>query len=245
MPYKNFIPKGIRRSLVNWLKASKKEVLINVDELKPHYERAWLTLANQIGINAFGDYLEFGVCHGTSLACMHQVTKELGYHWVRLFGFDSFEGMPEVAQTDDGGVWKPGQYYSPIEKTKKYLTKSGVDWSRVFLTKGWFSNTLTEDLKQQYAITKASVIMIDCDIYTSTKEALEFCAPLIKDKAVICFDDWNSGNLAEKNMGEKKAFDEFLQKYPYFKAEDYGSYACNNLPNGKLFMVTNTNWNSL
>jgi O-methyltransferase len=70
-------------------------------------------------------------------------------------------------------------------------------------------------------------------MYRSTREALEFCAPLIVDEALIVFDDWNP--LAAQNMGEKRAFDEFLNEHPRLRARDYGvSYA----PNAKAFLVT-------
>jgi len=36
---------------------------------------------------------------------------------VRLFGFDSFEGLPESAASDDGGVWKSGAFAAPYELT--------------------------------------------------------------------------------------------------------------------------------
>lgn len=64
--------------------------------------------------------------------------------------------------------------------------------------------------------------MIDCDLYSSTLEALKFCAPLIHEHAVILFDDWFP--LAEQAMGEKKAFDEFLADHPDMSARDLGSY---------------------
>ena len=108
---------------------------------------------------------------------MDRVLKELKLNDVRIFGFDSFEGMPESAAHEDGGEWKPGQFASPIEFTKKLLTDRGVDWSRTFLIKGWFNETLTPETVTKYSIAKASVIMIDCDIYSSSKAALNFLHP--------------------------------------------------------------------
>ena len=48
------------------------------------------------------------------------------------------------------------------------------------LVAGWFDDTLNEATIQKHRITKASVIMIDCDLYSSTKAALDFCARFIK-----------------------------------------------------------------
>jgi O-methyltransferase len=54
--------------------------------------------------------------------------------------------------------------------------------------------------------------MVDCDIYTSARDALAFVEPMIGDYAVMLFDDWHAGGLAEQNLGEKRAFDEFLRR---------------------------------
>ena len=93
-----------------------------------------------------GDYLEFGVSRGTSLSCVHKVLVEMGLTQMRLVGFDSFEGLPPEA-AEEG--WHPGQYKSTLAQTRAYLTKRGVDWQRVTLVRGWFSETLTEGTKQQ------------------------------------------------------------------------------------------------
>ena len=81
--------------------------------------------------------------------------------------------------------------------------------------------------------------MIDCDIYSSTKIALDFCAPLIQEQAIIFFDDWNSCNLAAQNLGEKLAFDEFLNKNPDLTAEELGSYTKDaEWDTSKIFLVS-------
>jgi len=57
--------------------------------------------------------------------------------------------------------------------------------------------------------------MIDCDLYSSAKQALDFCAPLIVGQTIIFFDDWGGGtSLDKENLGEKRAFLEFLQANP-------------------------------
>jgi O-methyltransferase len=186
------------------------------------------------GRNGIGDYLEFGVYNGTSLTSTFRETEAMGLRQMRLFGFDSFQGLPEAAATDDEGKWKPGAWRSELEFTEAVLDAEGVDRSRTFLVPGWFSETCNPETAHRYNITKASVIMVDCDIYTSTKEALDFCAPLIKDQALILFDDWNTGDLAAKNLGERKAFEEWLAESGCFRAEPFGTYRVKS----ETFMVT-------
>lgn len=203
-------------------------------EFTAKIREAMAVLTENVGPERLGDYLEFGVYNGTSLSCMYQVAAELGYKHVRLFGFDSFEGLPELAANEDENIWMSKQFKCDINFTREFLDSQNVDLNRVTLIKGWFSDTLNEENIHKNKIEKASIIMIDCDLYSSSLEALRFCEPLIKDEAVIFFDDWYSGGLADKNLGEKRAFSEFLEEYPHFHIQPFGSYSNNSL----VFRIT-------
>ncbi len=212
----------------------------DVPEALATQDRKGISTADAIGVltaserpDELGDYLEFGVCFGLSMACMHRVVQRHGIEQMRLFGFDSFEGLPDAARTDDGGYWAPRMFKSDITMTRRFLTRAGIDWSRVTLVKGWFSDTLNDDVIARFCLRKASVIMVDSDMYLSARQALEFCRPLIGERAIIVFDDWHSGGLDARDMGEKRAFGEFL-KDGEFDAEPVGHYA----PNAKIFLVS-------
>jgi O-methyltransferase len=167
-----------------------------------------------------GDYLEFGVHHGDSLAIMHRAVTVMRAHEMRLFGFDSWKGLPEEAEQEDDGVWYPGQFMSSLAIAKLHLRRAGIDWRRTTLVKGFYKETLTPDLRMRLGLIKASVIMIDCDLYSSARQALDFSAPLIRDRAVILFDDFLDAGLAERNKGEKLAFDEMLALNPALVVEE-------------------------
>ena len=147
-----------------------------------------------------------------------------GLERTRLFGFDSFEGMPAVSATDDLGTWKPGDFRMDIDVTRKFLRLQGMSERDVTLTKGWFSDTLTDDFARRHGLDHVGIAMIDCDIYTSTTEALAFCARRFRDAALLIFDDWNAGDLAAQGLGEKRAFDELLARHPEYEARPLGSY---------------------
>ena len=189
------------------------------DAFSASLQREILKLTQYISEDELGDYLEFGVFNGTSLSCVHRVLNELNMDRVRCFGFDSFEGLPQEAAHDDGGIWFPGQFACRIDVTKKLLSERGIDWERVNLIEGWFDDTLNSKTVDQYGIVSASIIMIDCDLYSSTARCLDFVAPLLTDNAILIFDDWYSHGLAEKKLGEHKAFEEFMNKHPEFTAE--------------------------
>jgi len=213
--------------------------LVDEKEIKPKFEEALLFLKNYYGDSKLlGDYIEFGVSHGSSILYMFETVEKLKLETIRLFGFDSFEGLPGEALTDDDGIWRPGDFYAKEKNVRRFLTKSGVNWNRVKLIRGWFKDTLKYSLIEQNRIEKASIIMIDCDLYSAAKEALTFCVPLIKDKTIIFFDDWNSSNLASKNLGEKKAFDELLSENPQFSSVDFGNYSFQGENNGVIKLIS-------
>lgn len=211
----NYLPAPVQRLAI---RAGAKPELVAVDDLAPLYKDALERLLRES--DTLGDYLEFGVFQGTSLACMHDVSAALGQSQMRLIGFDSFEGLPDAAAADDGGVWEPGTFRSSMQYTRTYLDMKGVDWSRIRLVKGWFSETLNDATIAEHDIRTASVVMVDCDIYSSAKESLDFIAPLLAERAVIFFDDWYTYQLDKKDLGEKRAFREFLDEHPQFHATE-------------------------
>ena len=228
---RNMLPAAVVDTVTDMTLKNVHFPLVAADELEPKYAMAWQRLQS-LGAE-LGDYLEFGVSRGASMVCMHRVTKKLKLKNVRMFGFDSFEGMPDSAEVEDQGTWKPGQFASTIEETRTFLNDYKIDWNRTHLIKGWFEDTLNSDTTKQYNIRKASVIMVDCDIYSASKVALNYSLPMIKDYAVIFFDDWRD----DITFGEYKAYSEFLNENKHLKSEQIGTYA----PTGMIFLVKNTN----
>jgi O-methyltransferase len=209
------------------------ERLVPEVDLEAMYRKALTSLVERGGAESVGDYLEFGVYTGTSLLCMDRATQGLGLTQMRLFGFDSFEGLPPAAE-NEAGSWTAGDMKSNREFVLSRLADHDVEMERVFLVQGWFEETLDEKLSRHFGLTKASVIMIDCDLYSSAKTALTFVAPLILDHTFIFFDDWNTFGLAEKGLGERQAFDEFLAANSDLKAQEFGSY----FEDAKVFLVS-------
>jgi O-methyltransferase len=208
--------------------------LVPETSLRDLLAKAIGTLAQRSGAESLGDYLEFGVYNGTSLISMYRELESAGLHHVRLFGFDSFQGFPANAATEDEGRWQPGRCYCPLEFTTAVLEAEGIDWKKVVLVPGWFTDTLNAETVTRLRIRKASVIMIDCDLYSSTKAALTFCAPFIQDEALIMFDEWNPRGLEGKTLGERKAFQEFLEESGCFSATPFGKYG----PRTQTFLVS-------
>jgi hypothetical protein len=182
------------------------------------------TLIEHHGREQLGDYLEFGVYNGTSMTCVFRETQARGLHGMRLLGFDSFQGLPPDAHLEDEGRWRPGSCCSTLDFTTACLESEGVDLSRVTLIPGWFADTLNDETSRRHGLRKASLIMIDCDVYSAAKQALAFSAPFIVDRAVVLLDEYSPWGLEGKMAGERRAFEEFLSESGCFKAEPFGSY---------------------
>ena len=198
-----------------WLKASP---LVPQEAFKRSCVEAVQALREKK--HQFGDYLEFGVSRGTSYACAYHAFKGCGLPEMRLIGFDSFEGFPKEA-IDQG--WYPGSGASALSTTMRYLRKEGVPEERIKLVKGWYRDTLTPKVFVEQGLSKASILMLDCDLYTSTQEALAFSEPLIDDHAVMFFDDWGYRSEVGK-IGQKEAFEEFLAAFPALSATPLPAY---------------------
>jgi hypothetical protein len=208
----------------------RRERLVDEAHLEEKY-RAAIALLKSRGFEV-GAYLEFGVFNGTSLVCMHRALVQAGDRTTRLVGFDSFEGLPAVAASDSGGHWQPGQFKCSLDFTRRVLDHEGVERRRVTLVKGYFDATLTPQRRRLLNIDRVGIVMIDCDLYQSTKEALGFCGPIVIDTAVIFFDDWYP--LATQGLGERMAFEEWLAANPGLHAEELFEFE----PRGKAFLVT-------
>jgi hypothetical protein len=181
-----------------------------------------------------GDYLEFGVYQGASFISAYHALKtqyedrinlKIGGEseekqqqlrqklWteMRFFAFDSFQGLPQLAPEDKGTEdFTAGQYAYPLEKFRESIENAGVPPDRIITVKGWFKDTCVNETAKQYNLTKASIVWLDADLYSSTKSALDFIIPMLQDGTILIFDDWYSfkGNPSK---GVQKAFYEWIK----------------------------------
>lgn len=213
-PARRLLKPFVERGWTRW------KPLVPEEEFSACFRNAIRTIRSlEPSTKAIGNYVEFGVSRGTSLACAHHTLRDEGLSHIRLIGFDSFEGLPSEAAHEG---WVPGAFCSTLSATKDYLRSRRVDMRRVELVKGWFKDTLTEQTRQSLRIGKASFIMVDCDIYSASVDALTFVEPHIVDHAVVIFDDW--GDDALPLECQQKAFSEFLADHSDITATALPAY---------------------
>ncbi|MEG0834608.1 MAG: TylF/MycF/NovP-related O-methyltransferase [Anaerovoracaceae bacterium] len=137
--------------------------------------------------------VECGVYNGTTINIMAEKRPN-----AVLYGFDSFEGLPEDW---NGYILEEGHFA---------VTKMPSVQQNVHLIKGWFSETLpvfVTEHENQYI----DVLHIDSDIYSSAATALESLKVMIKRGTIIVFDEYF--NYPGWKNHEYKAFQEFSQRY--------------------------------
>ena len=145
-----------------------------------------------------GLVMEFGVFRGESLRFIAKRIRE------DVFGFDSFEGLPE----DWTSFQKQGRF-----------TLNGVvpefHENNIRICKGWFEQVLPDFLNTHAG--PARFVHIDCDIYSSTKTVLNLLSSRIVKGTVIVFDEYL--NYPSWREHEYRAFQEFVAsrglKYRY------------------------------
>lgn len=153
--------------------------------------------------------LEFGVCQGVSLRVIRQ-TLDSSF---KVFGFDSFVGLPEPWIGKNGEV---------VGKIGRFSTQGKIpDIDDVKFYVGWFSDTLPEYLKIAQPI---SLLHLDCDLYSSTKEVLEAINPFLCQNTIVVLDDWFYNHHPHYDDHERKAFlewvDTFNRKYEFIPFHD-------------------------
>lgn len=192
-------------------------------------ERVFVTAAELGSLSGGADYCEFGLFKGYSFWKAQQEARKLGLP-CRFFGFDSFSGLPEIGAVDQTkrGEFRPGQYSCSQQQVTDYLNEAGgIDWQRTFLIPGYFERSLTPELIAMHDIRRVGVALIDCDLYSSTVDVLNFLRGLIDERTVLIMDDWNCFD-ADDNRGQRRAMREFLRTEPQWRLEPllaYGAYS--------------------
>src|SRR5262249_36176661 len=126
-----------------------------------------------------------------------------------VFGFDSFEGLPEKWLD----VWKVGDFAMPMLPKVR---------SNVRLIKGWFNETLPDFVKDHPG--NVGFLHVDSDLYSSAKTVFECLESRLKPGAVIVFDEYF--NYPGWEQGEHKAFTEFISRTGY--SVEYVGYVRDN-----------------
>jgi hypothetical protein len=152
-----------------------------------------------------GDLTEFGVYRGSSLQSLIEKFRPLGVIR-RFYGFDSFQGLPPGDPEKDHAWFLAGGFQDGSkDAVRRRLQEAFGTIDNVELVEGWYSKTLPT---MGDRIKEVAFARIDCDMYSSTVDVLNFLSGRLCDGAILYFDDWTH----DASTGETKAFFEFAAR---------------------------------
>jgi hypothetical protein len=134
-----------------------------------------------------GMALEFGVFTGGTLRAIVEEFKGTD-----VFGFDSFEGLPEH--------WRTG-FPAGTFDVDRVPTVEGAQ-----MVVGWFEDTLPSFLAEHPG--PIAFLHVDCDLYSSTVTVLEQVGSRLVPGSVILFDEYL--NYPGWQHGEHQAWQEYV-----------------------------------
>jgi hypothetical protein len=157
-----------------------------------------------------GDIAECGVYKGGTLVPMAVYLRQKRSA-KRLWGFDSFQGLPDTMDVDYrlGGPhpeWRhPGEMgNTSIQLVRRKLHHFAAE-DIVTLVPGFFNFTLP-----LHSDLRFSLVHLDCDIYESYRLCMEFFYPRMNPGGIILLDEYNDPPWP----GCNQAIDEFLADKP-------------------------------
>lgn len=140
-----------------------------------------------------GDFAECGVYTGAQIAIMSEAVHKHGER--RTFHlFDSFQGIPFLGEHDDqcAGIPKgdpkksSGVAVCTLEHVIERMLEFNVErCQNVKYHEGWFCDTVPVS-----GVTQLALLRLDCDLYHSTKDSLDFLGPKVSKGGWIIIDDW-------------------------------------------------------
>ncbi|TQV84847.1 class I SAM-dependent methyltransferase [Aliikangiella coralliicola] len=144
---------------------------------------------SQISIE--GLHLEFGVRFATST---NHIGKSIPG---KLYGFDSFEGLPEHwNETAGKGDYSTHGVLPPVREN-------------IELIDGWFDQTLPKFVESHSE--PVAFINVDCDLYSSTKTIFDLLGKQIVSGTILVFDEYISTSTWRED--EHKAFMELVEEH--------------------------------
>lgn len=174
-----------------------------------------------------GDYYEFGLFRGGTFLATGLLLDEMGLADTRMYGFDSFKGLPPAEGVDAVDTrFFEGQFACSREEVEKNLAAHGMDMARSVLVEGFYEDSLTAALHTEHPFRPASVVLLDCDYYSSTKVAMDWLERYLRPGTVLLFDDWFSYG-DENELGQQKALAEWLEAHPAFRVEQLDDFEAN------------------
>jgi hypothetical protein len=176
-----------------------------------------------------GYYLEFGVFNGSSMLEAYGLLRGLVTH---LYGFDSFDGLPELSEDDRAAAaltpsFVPGNFRSLGVAAVRELILAGatrLPAEHLVLTPGFYEQTLPRFDPAQLADKGPCLVAhVDCDLYSSSRDVFAFLDGVVTTGTWLLLDDYWTYRGSPKH-GQRRAFEEWMAASTRIGATEYSSY---------------------
>ncbi len=163
-----------------------------------------------------GDFVELGCHEGRTSVILQSVIQEMDPSR-RLHVYDSFDGLPDLAEADKGTDFKAGDIKASRQKLISNFERYKLPLPEIH--EGWFDKTLAV-----FTPEAISLAHLDGDFYDSIMVSLEYVYPKLSKGAICIIDDYGDDTIP----GAKIAADEFLEDKP----ESVSNLYSNGWPHG-------------
>lgn len=162
------------------------------------------------------DLYEFGVYTGKGIGQkLNYLNAAIGVKPHHVWAFDSFEGLPVTEDNPGSGYLDVRSIHDSLRDwnaTEKYVLEN-IGFENTTLIKGFYNESLNVELVERHHMRPAWWVNIDCDLYISTFQALDwmFKNKLMRPGTIVYYDDLQT-QTKERNA-EVKAHREITAKY--------------------------------
>jgi hypothetical protein len=154
----------------------------------------------------------------TFIDSSQQVQEQPNWPVRQIWGFDSFEGLPEPSSDDvneesdntvhvQAGTIGDASLNGVTQMLESFKFSKGL-MDNVHLVPGWFEDTLPS------FSTKIALLHIDVDLHDSYLTVLNELYDQVVAGGVIAFDEYKSPWDVERFPGAAKAIDSFFEDKP-------------------------------
>lgn len=134
-----------------------------------------------------GDYIEAGIWRGGVIVFLRALLKAHGIPNRKVFGADSFAGIPRNAlfRHDPVDNWAD-RWVASLGEVTMNIARMGFLDDQTVLVPGYFADSLPALETECF-----SLIRLDCDAFDSVAESLNYLYPRLSQGGIVIIDDWH------------------------------------------------------
>lgn len=180
-------------------------------------------------INREGSIIECGVHNGGGLMAWAKMSEIFEPYAIRkkVFGFDTFEGFPEINDQDiksnpnkpNKGEFKTNSMQAINTSIELFETSRSLkQFKKIELVKGDAKETIPKFLDDNPHLI-VSLLFLDFDLYEPTRVALEYFLPRMPKGSILAFDEINEKEWPGETLALINEFGSLnnveIQRFPF------------------------------